>query len=188
VVTVPAGEDTQEAQQLPQNDDHDNDHGEEENNEEEEEEGNNTEKDETFHDADEIKTAGNEAPIPTGRLRDLLNHLNITTQLEFRIKRVPRPRREEYKAIMEIFSEPNVLSCHKGPPFRATYQDAVANAAWQTITTYNRRYHKELKNTVYYLLPKRKKNEFKTSGVKANVPRMLMVHHHDVAVEMSTRI
>jgi hypothetical protein len=88
---------------LPQNNDHDNDHGEDENNEEEEEEGNkaegedvedyttlrDTEKDETFRDADEIKTAGNEAPIPTGRLRDLLNHLNITTLLEFRIKRVP---------------------------------------------------------------------------------------------------
>jgi hypothetical protein len=46
----------------------------------------NAEKDEMFHDADEIKTVGNEAPIPTGGLRDLLNHLNITTHLEFRIK------------------------------------------------------------------------------------------------------
>jgi hypothetical protein len=185
---VPAGEDTQEAQQLPQNNDHDNDHGEEENNEEEEEEGNNAEKDETFRDADEIKTARNEASIPTGRLRDLLNHLNITTQLEFIIKRVLRPGREEYKAIVKIFSGPNVLSHHKGPAFRATYQDAVADATWQAITTYNGRYNKELKNTVYYLLPQRKKNEFKTSGVKANVPRMLMVHHHDVEVEMSTRL
>jgi hypothetical protein len=153
VVTIPIGEDTQEAQQLPQNDDHDNDHEEEENNEEEEEEGNKvegeddedytplsvTEKDETFHDAktdetfcdtDEIKTVGNEALIPTGRLRGLLNHLNITTQLEFRIKRVLLSRWEEYKAIMEIFSGPNVLSHHKGPTFRATYQDAVADAAW----------------------------------------------------------
>jgi hypothetical protein len=100
---VPAGEDTQEAQQLSQNDDHDKDHGEEENNEEEEEDDNkvkgeddedytplsNTEKDETFRNADEIKTVKNEAPIPTGRLRDLLNHLNITTLSEFRIKRVP---------------------------------------------------------------------------------------------------
>jgi hypothetical protein len=43
VVTVPAGEDTQDAQLLPQNDDHDNDHGEEENNKEEEEEGNKAE-------------------------------------------------------------------------------------------------------------------------------------------------
>jgi hypothetical protein len=110
VVTVPVGEDTQDAQLLPQNDDHDNDHGEEENNkeeEEEEEEGNkaegeddedytplgDAEKDETFHDAAKIKTAGNEAPIPTGGLRDLLNHLNITTPPEFKIKRVPCPGR-----------------------------------------------------------------------------------------------
>jgi hypothetical protein len=115
VVTVPAGEDTQEAQQLLQNDDHDNDHGAKENNEEEEEEeeGNKAEgkddedytplsdakKDEMFRDADEIKT----------------------TQLEFRIKRVLHPRREEYKAIVEIFNGPNVLSHHKGPTSRATY-------------------------------------------------------------------
>jgi hypothetical protein len=72
---VPAGEDTQEAQQLSQNDDHDNNHGEEENNEEDEEEGNkaegeddedytplsDAEKDETFRDTDEIKTTGIEA-------------------------------------------------------------------------------------------------------------------------------
>jgi hypothetical protein len=146
------------------------------------------EKDEMFCDADEIKTSGNEAPIPTSRLRDFLNHLNITTQPEFRIKRVPCPGQEEYKAIVEILSGPNVLSHHKGPTFRATYQDAVADAAWQAITTYNRRYHEGLKNTIYHLLPQRKKNKFKTSGVKADVPRMLMVHHQDVTVEMSTRL
>jgi hypothetical protein len=98
---------------LSQNDDHDNDHEEEENNEEEED-GNkaegkddedytplsDAEKDETYHDADEINTTRNEAPIPTYRLRDLLNCLDITTPPKFRIKRVLRPRREEYKAIM----------------------------------------------------------------------------------------
>jgi hypothetical protein len=36
------------------------------------------------------------------------------------------------------------------------------------------------------LLPQSKKNKFKVSGVKADVPRMLMVHHQDVLVEMST--
>jgi hypothetical protein len=94
-----------EEPQLPQNNDHNNDHREEENNEEEEEEGNkaegkddeyytpwrNTEKDEMFHDANEIKTFGNEAPIPTGRLRDLLNRINITTPPEFKIKRILCP-------------------------------------------------------------------------------------------------
>jgi hypothetical protein len=44
-----------------------------------------------YHEADEIKTAINEALTPTGRLRDLLNHNDITTPLEFRSKRVPRP-------------------------------------------------------------------------------------------------
>jgi hypothetical protein len=103
MVIVPAGEDTQEAQQMLQNNNHDQ--REEENNEKEVEECNkaegeededytprsNTEEDETFHDADEIKTFGDEAPIPTGRLRDLLNRINITTLPEFRIKRIPRP-------------------------------------------------------------------------------------------------
>jgi hypothetical protein len=40
---------------------------------------------------------------------------------------------------------------------------------------------------VYHLLPHRKKNKFKVSGVRTNVPRMLMVHHQDVFVEISTR-
>jgi hypothetical protein len=147
VVTVLAGKDSQEPQSMPQNRDHDQ--REEGNNEKEEEEGNkvqgeddedytpwsNAEKDETFHDADEIKTFGNEAPIPTGTLRDLMNRINITTPPEFRIKRIPYPGREEYKAILEKISGPNVLSRHKGPAFRTTYQDAVADAAWQAITT-----------------------------------------------------
>jgi hypothetical protein len=150
---------------MPQNDDHDQ--REEEDNEKEEEGGNkaegeedeeytpwsNAEKDETFHDADEIKTFGDEVLIPTGRLRDLLNRLSITTPPEFRIKRILRPGREEYKAIVEIISGPNVLGRHKGPAFRTTYQDVVADAAWQAITTYNQRYHDELRNYVYYLLP-----------------------------------
>jgi hypothetical protein len=141
-----------------------------------------------FHDADEIKTFGNEAPIPTARLMDLLNHINITTPSEFKIKRILRPGREEYKTIVEILSLPNVLSRHKRPAFGTTYQDAVADAACQAITTYSHRYPDELTNTVYHLLPQRKKNKFKVSGFKADVPRMLMVHHQDVLVEMSTHL
>jgi hypothetical protein len=75
-----------------------------------------------FCDADEIKTIGNEASIPIGRPRDLLNYINITTQLEFRTKRVPHAGREEYKAVVEIFSGPNVLNRHEGLAFRDMYQ------------------------------------------------------------------
>jgi hypothetical protein len=38
------------------------------------------------------------------------------------------------------------------------------------------------------LVQQRKRNQFKVSGVKADVPRILMVHHQDVFVEMSTRL
>jgi hypothetical protein len=98
VVTVPAGEDSQETQPMPQN----HDQQEKEDNEKEEKGGNkaegeededytpwsNAKKDEIFHDADKIKTFGDEAPNPTGRLRDLLQQINITTPPEFRIKRI----------------------------------------------------------------------------------------------------
>jgi hypothetical protein len=77
-----------------------------------------SDKQKVYHDAEEIKTVGNEAPIPTGRLRDLLNRINITTSPEFRIKRVPRSGWEEYKAIVETLSGPNVLSRHKGLAFK----------------------------------------------------------------------
>jgi hypothetical protein len=99
VVTVPAGEDSQEAQLMPQN------HDQQEEEDNEEEDGNkaegeededytpwrSAEKDEIFHNADEIKTFRDEAPIPTSRLGDLLKHINITTPPEFIIKRILCP-------------------------------------------------------------------------------------------------
>jgi geranylgeranyl pyrophosphate synthase len=45
-----------------------------------------------------------------------------------------------------------------------------------------------LQNSVHYLLPYRKKDRFKAYGVKRDIPRMEMVHHQDVAVELSTRL
>jgi hypothetical protein len=45
-----------------------------------------------------------------------------------------------------------------------------------------------LQNSVHYLLPYRKKDQFKAYGVKRNIPRMEMVHHQDVTVELSTRL
>jgi hypothetical protein len=107
-----AQEEMKEAQQMSQNngnnDDHDNNNDHEEEEEDnwvEEEEGNDgededdedytplsdSEKENTYREANEIKIVGNEAPIPTCRLRDLLNRVDITTPPEFRIKRVPRP-------------------------------------------------------------------------------------------------
>jgi hypothetical protein len=43
-----------------------------------------------------------------------------------------------------------------------------------------------LYNSVHRFLPYRKKDQFQAYGVKKDVPRMEMVHHQDVTVELST--
>jgi hypothetical protein len=45
-----------------------------------------------------------------------------------------------------------------------------------------------LQNFVHYLLPYRKKDQFKANGVKKDIPRMEMVHHQDVTVQPSTHL
>jgi hypothetical protein len=94
----------------------------------------------------------------------------------------------EFKAIAEIFFLSRVLCWHKGPAFRTSHSDAVADAAWQTITSWVRNNKRWLQNSVHYLLPYRKKDQFKAYGVKKDISRMEMVHHQDVTVELSTHL
>jgi hypothetical protein len=147
-----------------------------------------TEPDKLYRDADEVESFGAESPILAGRLSALLEHLGITTAPQYRIKEVPRSGRVEFKAIAEIFFGSRIICKHKGPAFRTSRSDAVANAAWQAITSWVRSNKSQLQNSVHYLLPYRKKDQFKAYGVKKDIPRMEMVHHQDVAVELSTRL
>jgi hypothetical protein len=141
-----------------------------------------------YQDADKEESFRAESPILAGRLRALLEHLGITTTLRYRIKEVPRSGRVEFKAIAEIFFGSRVLCQHKGPTFRTSRSDAVADAAWHAITSSVRSNKSRLQNSVHYLLPYKKKDQFKAYGVKRDIPRMEMVHHQDVAVELSTHL
>jgi hypothetical protein len=107
-----------------------------------------------YRDADERESFGAEAPIPTGRLHALLGHLGITSAPRYQFKGVSRPRQVEFKAVAEIFSRPRVLYRHQGPAFRASISDVVADAAWQTITSWSRCNRDELQNSVHCLLPR----------------------------------
>jgi hypothetical protein len=118
----------------------------------------------------------------------LLEHLGITIAPRYRIKEVPRSRQVEFKAIAEIFFRSRILCRHKGPAFRTSRSDAVADAAWQSITSWVRSNKSWLQNSVHYLLPYQKKDQFKAYGVKRDILRMEMVHHQDVAVELSTHL
>jgi hypothetical protein len=130
-----------------------------------------------YRDADEVESFRAEAPILTGRLRALLEHLGITTAPRYRIKEVPRSGRVEFKAIAEIFFGSRILYRHKGLAFRTSRSDAVADAAWQAITSWVHSSKRRLQNSVHYLLPYRKKDQFKAYGVKKDILRMEMVHH-----------
>jgi hypothetical protein len=139
-----------------------------------------------YRDADEVESFGAESPILTGRLRALLEHLGITTAPRYRIKEVPCSGRVEFKAIAEIFFRSRILCRQKGSAFRTLHSDAVADAAWQAITSWICSNKSRLQNSVHYLLPYRKKDQFMAYEVKRDIPQMEMVHHQDVAVELST--
>jgi hypothetical protein len=141
-----------------------------------------------YRDADEVESFGVKAPVLTDRLRALLEHLGITTAPRYRIKEVPRLGRVEFKAIAEIFFGSRVLCRHKGPAFRTPRSDAIVDAAWQANTSWVHSNKSWLQNSVHYLLPYRKRDQFKAYGVKKDIPRMEMVHHQDVTVELSTRL
>jgi hypothetical protein len=89
-----------------------------------------TEAEKMYRDADEVESFGAESPVITRRLWALLEHLGITTAPWYRIKEVLHSGRVEFKAAAEIFFGSRVLYRHKGPAFRTSHSDAVADAAW----------------------------------------------------------
>jgi hypothetical protein len=147
-----------------------------------------TEAEKMYRDADGVESFGAESLILTGRLRAPLDHLGITTAPRYRIKEVPRSGQVEFKVVAEIFFGSKVLCRHKGLAFRTSRSDAVADAAWQVITSWVCSNKSRLQNSIHYLLPYRKKDQFKAYGVRRDIPRMEMVHHQDVTVELSTRL
>jgi hypothetical protein len=109
---------------------------------------------------------------PPDRLHALLVHLGITSAPRYRIKEVPHLGRVEFKAVIEIFFGSRVISRHLGLAFRASHSDAVADATWQAITSWGHHNQDKLQNFVHRLLPYQKKDKFKASGVKKDVPMM----------------
>jgi hypothetical protein len=160
------------AQDSPAEEQQSEDPGTEDKTDEEQLPPSDTEPEKLYQDADEVESFRAESPILAGRLRALLEHLGITTTPRYRIKEVPRSGQVEFKAIVEIFFRSRILCRHKGPAFRTSCSDAVADAAWQAITSWVRSNKSRLQNSVNYFLPYRKKDQFKAYGVKKDIPRM----------------
>jgi hypothetical protein len=154
------------AQDSPAEEQQPEDHGTEDKTDEEHPPPSDTEPEKMYRDDDEVESFRAESPILARRLGALLEHLGITTAPRYRIKEVPRPGWVEFKAIAKIFFRSRILCWHKGPAFRASCNDAIADAAWQAITSWIRSNKSRLQNSVHYLLPYRKKDQFKAYGVK----------------------
>jgi hypothetical protein len=165
VLERPTAQDSPAEEQQPLED-----HDTEDKTNEEHPPSSNTEAKKMYRDADEVESFGAESPILAGRPQALLEHLGITTAPRYRIKEVPHSGRVEFKAIAEIFFGSRILCRHKGPAFRTSCSDAVADAAWQAITSWVRSNKSRLQNSVHYLLPYRKKDQFKAYGVKRDIP------------------
>jgi hypothetical protein len=123
------------AQDSPTEEQQPEDPGTEDKTDEEQHSPSDTEPKNLYRDADEVESFGAESLILAGRLRALLEYLGITTAPRYRIKEVPHSGRVEFNAIAEIFFGSRILCRHKGPAFRTSRGDAVANAAWHSITS-----------------------------------------------------
>jgi hypothetical protein len=97
-----------------------------------------TESEKMYRDVDEVESFRAEAPVLAGRLQALLEHLCVTTTNRYRIKEVSCSGRVEFKVIAEIFFGSRVLCQHKGPAFRTSRSDVIADVAWQTNTSWVR--------------------------------------------------
>jgi hypothetical protein len=127
------------AQDSPADEQQPEDHSTKDKTDEEQPPSSDTEPEKMYRDADEVESFGDESLILAGRLRALLEHLAITTAPRYRVKEVPRTGRVEFKSIVEIFFGSRILCRHKGPAFRTSRSDVVADAAWQAITSWVRR-------------------------------------------------
>jgi hypothetical protein len=128
----PTAEDSLAEEQQPE------DHGTEDKTNEEHPPSSDTEPEKMYRDADEVESFRAESLILVGRLRALLEHLDITTAPRYKVKEVPRLGQVEFRAITEIFFGSRILCRHKGPAFRTSHNDAIADAAWQAITSWVR--------------------------------------------------
>jgi hypothetical protein len=113
--------------------------------------------------------ANEEYPLPSDAedekmYRALLEHLGITTAPRYRIREVPRLGRVEFKAIAEIFFRSRVLCRHKGPTFRTSRSDVVADVTWQAIISWVRSNKSRLQNSIHYSYPTGRKINSRPMG------------------------
>jgi hypothetical protein len=114
-----------------------------------------------------------------------LFQLGITRALEYSVRGVPRPGRKEVTGTIEVFDDHEVVGRHACPTPCANCAEAVADAAWQALMSWNYSGHRDLKNSIYGLYPQRKKGAFKISQLDLHIIRGEMSHNTSLSPDLS---
>jgi hypothetical protein len=94
----------------------------------------------------------------------------------------------EFTCTMEVFDGMEVVDKHDCPTPRATCAEAVADATWQALTSWNHSKHHDLKNSIDALYPRRKKDAFKISRVDRQISRGAMSHNTSLSLDLSNHL
>jgi hypothetical protein len=114
--------------------------------------------------------------------------LGITRDSEYRVKGVPRPGHMEFTCTVEVLDGQVVVGTHACPTPHATCAEAVADATWQALTSWNRSRQRDLKDSIYAPCPRRKKDAFKISRVDSQIFRGAMSHTTSPSLDLSNRL
>jgi hypothetical protein len=86
---------------------------------------------------------------------------------------------------VEVFDGQEVVGKHACPTPCVTCAEAVADAAWQALMSWNCSRHRDLKDSIYALYPQRKKDSFKISRVDPKIFRGAMSHNTGLSLDLS---
>jgi hypothetical protein len=94
----------------------------------------------------------------------------------------------EFTCIIEVFDGQEVVGKHACPAPRVTYAEAMADTAWQALTSWNRSRHRDVKDSIYALYPRRKKGAFKFSRVDPQIFRGAMAHSTSLYLDLGDHL
>jgi hypothetical protein len=94
----------------------------------------------------------------------------------------------EFTCTVEAFDEQEVVGKHACLAPHVTYAEVVVDAAWQALMSRSRSQHCDLKNSIYALYPRRKKDAFKISRKDPQIFRGAMSHSMSLSLNLSDHL
>ena len=79
------------------------------------------------------------------RLQALLYQLDMDESPTYHVRKVAQPDYDEWCSVVSIYHDNRLLSTHAGQAFRYTRAEAIADAAWEAMTSLCHRHRRRLR-------------------------------------------